>query len=89
MTIHIENPDKKKLEELDVASWAIWEKEISEFPWYYDETEMCYILEGHAIVTPKDGTAVEIKAGDLVTFSEGLSCSWNITQSIKKHYYFI
>jgi len=82
------NPDETTLNELGVASWPIWEKEISTFPWTYTATETCYILEGRVIVTPDGGEPVEIKAGDLVTFPAGMSCTWEILEPIRKHYRF-
>jgi uncharacterized cupin superfamily protein len=89
MKIKIErNPSEERLEELGIEKWPIWEKEVSEFPWHYDETETCYILEGSVIVTPEGGQPVEIKKGDLVTFPKGMSCTWKITKAIRKHYNF-
>ncbi len=88
MKIKIEKPDEKKLEELNVKSWPIWEKEPSTFPWEYTETETCYILEGRVKVKTEDGEEVEIKKGDLVTFPKGLKCTWNVIEKIKKHYNF-
>jgi uncharacterized cupin superfamily protein len=89
MKIEIErNPSEERLKKLGVEKWQIWEKEVSEFPWYYDETETCYILEGNVIVTPQAGEPVEIKKGDLVTFPKGMSCTWKITNPIRKHYNF-
>jgi len=88
MKIKIEKPDEKKLEELNVKSWPMWEKEPSTFPWEYTETETCYILEGRVKVKPEDGEEVEIKKGDLVTFPKGLKCTWNVIEKIKKHYNF-
>ena len=45
MQIEIEsNPSQERLEELGVPHWPIWEKETSEFPWYYAEQETCYVL---------------------------------------------
>lgn len=76
------------LNDLGVTSWPIWSKEASEFPWSYSEQETCYILEGEVTVTPDDGEPVEIKAGDLVTFPRGMSCTWNIKQDLRKHYRF-
>jgi len=44
-TIHVEkNPAEQRLQQLGVWSWAIWTKEISSFPWHYDEQEICYFL---------------------------------------------
>jgi len=75
-----------KLDTLAVDSWPIWSKEISIFDWHYDQNETCYILEGEAIITPENGEAVTIAEGDLVSFSQGLDCQWNITADIKKHF---
>jgi uncharacterized cupin superfamily protein len=44
---------EKKLKELDVESWPVWKKEVSEFSWEYDEKETYYILEGEVVVTPE------------------------------------
>lgn len=88
-TIQLEShPTPDRLAALDVYNWPIWTKQVSEFPWTYDEAETCYILEGEVTVTPKDGEPVTIRKGDLVTFSAGLACTWNITQAIRKHYKF-
>ena len=82
------NPDENRLKQLGVKYWSIWSKEISEFPWEYDTDEMCYLLEGHVIVTPDGGEPVEIQKGDLVTFPAGMSCTWKITEPIRKHFNF-
>lgn len=77
-----------KLDILAVDSWPIWEKEISTFPWTYDQPEMCYILEGEAVVTPDGGDPVKIGEGDFVNFAAGLSCTWEIKSPVRKHYLF-
>ena len=77
-----------KLDAMDVDAWPIWTKEVSTFPWTYDQTEVCYILEGEVIVTPVGGEPVSIEAGDLVTFPAGMSCTWEIKEAIRKHYLF-
>jgi uncharacterized cupin superfamily protein len=82
------NPTSKRLAELGVTSWGIWEKEVSEFPWYYDEKETCYFLEGDVIATPEGGKPVRIGKGDLATFSKGMSCTWKVLQPVRKHYKF-
>jgi uncharacterized protein len=81
-------PPQERLNELKVSSWPIWQKEVSQFPWTYDEQEICYLLEGDVTVTPDDGEPVELTKGDLVTFPAGMSCTWNIRRDVKKHYRF-
>ena len=75
--------------EIDIAKeWGIWEKEVSEFDWYYDEKETCYILEGEAEVTDLNEHKIRFKNGDMVSFEQGLTCIWKITSPIRKHYRF-
>ncbi|MBS3026305.1 MAG: cupin domain-containing protein [Dolichospermum sp. DET50] len=89
MEIKVEHqPNLAYLNELDVFNWPIWEKEISTFPWTYDDQETCYFLAGNVIVTPNGGQAVKMGKGDLVTFPAGMSCTWEITRDVKKHYCF-
>ncbi len=82
------NPSDARLAELGVSGWSIWEKEASEFPWYYDNEETCYLLEGDVVVTPEGGEPVEFGKGDLVTFPQDMSCTWKITAAVRKHYRF-
>ncbi len=81
-------PDNGHLEDLGVSGWAIWSKEASEFPWTYDAQETCYFLEGEVIVTPDGGEPVRMGTGDLVTFPDGMSCTWKILKDVRKHYRF-
>ena len=86
--IEIKKVKKEELEELNVFSWPIWEKERSKFDWSYDERETCYILEGEVEVETKDGEKVEFGPGDLVRFPKGLECVWNVKKPVRKHYNF-
>ncbi|MBD2726866.1 cupin domain-containing protein [Nostoc sp. FACHB-892] len=89
MDIKIEHqPQQERLNELGVFKWEIWKKEVSKFPWTYDSQETCYFLEGDVLVTPDGGQSVQMGKGDLVTFPAGMSCTWEITKDVKKHYYF-
>ena len=87
MKINVEKPTQEKLEKLNVKNWPIWEKEVSEFDWYYSDQETCYILEGEVIVKTDEGE-VKFGKGDLVVFPKGLSCTWKILKSVRKHYNF-
>jgi len=82
------NPDEARLSSLGVKGWPIWQKEVSVFPWHYDSSETCYLLEGQVIVIPEGGEPVSFGKGDLVTFPHGLSCTWDIRSAVKKHYNF-
>ena len=85
--IVVERPTEAKRKRLGVASWPIWAKEPSTFDWHYDEPETCYFLEGEATVT-SDAGEVRIGPGDLVTFPQGLQCTWRVTRAVRKHYKF-
>ena len=50
--------------------------------------ETCYFLEGDVVVTPDGGEPVEVGVGDLVTFPEGMSCTWEVRVAVRKHYKF-
>ncbi|HDN27766.1 MAG TPA: DUF861 domain-containing protein [Thioploca sp.] len=82
------NPSHAKLDAMGVDNWPIWTKEVSEFPWTYDSSETCYLLEGEVIVTPDGGEPVKFGVDDLVTFPAGMSCTWDIRSEVKKHYKF-
>jgi uncharacterized cupin superfamily protein len=81
-------PKLESLKQLGATDWPIWEKEVSEFPWYYEEEETCYLLEGDVTVTPEGGKPVRFGKDDLVTFPKGMSCTWKIHKPVRKHYRF-
>jgi uncharacterized protein len=88
-TINIQsNPSAIGLDEQGITRWPIWEKDVSEFPWHYDEQEVCYLLEGDVTVTPDSGKPVRFGKGDLVTFPAGMSCIWKVHKRVRKHYKF-
>jgi uncharacterized protein len=89
ITIEVERQATSELlEELGVFQWSIWTKEISEFPWTYDTKATCYFLAGEVTVIPDGGEPITVGKGDLVTFPAGMSCTWKITQNVRKHYLF-
>ncbi|MEM1368385.1 MAG: cupin domain-containing protein [Cyanobacteria bacterium P01_H01_bin.15] len=89
MTIAVNHqPTDADLQAQNVFSWPVWSKEVSTFPWAYDEAETCYFLAGEVIVTPEGGEPVQMGTGDLVIFPAGMSCTWEIKQSVRKHYRF-
>lgn len=85
--IIIEKLTQTEIEKRKIRSWPIWEKEVSQFPWYYDNDEQCYIIEGNFIVEA-DGVQYQIQQGDFVYFPAGLKCTWDIKTQVRKHYNF-
>jgi Predicted enzyme of the cupin superfamily len=86
--IKVEKLEKVIIETKGIAKWPIWTKEVSKFDWHYDSTEECFILEGSVKIETKDGKTVKFGKGDFVTFPKGLSCTWIITEPVRKHYNF-
>ena len=79
---------KEELERMGVFNWPTWEKEVSEFDWYYDESETFYVLEGEVEVDIDGNGTVRFGSGDLVTFKSGVKCTWKVLKPIRKHYHF-
>ena len=69
-----------------IKNWPIWECEPSKFEWYYEDKEICLVIEGQATIRTKKNEIYVIKAGDLVEFPAGLHCEWEISKHIEKHY---
>jgi uncharacterized cupin superfamily protein len=87
--IEVSRPEEAEIEKQGIRGWPIWEKEVSSFPWSYDQKETCLLLEGRVKVTPDGGgEPVEFGPGDLVVFAQGLSCTWEISEPVRKHYRF-
>jgi uncharacterized cupin superfamily protein len=87
--IEVRKPSEDEIRREGIRDWPIWEKEASSFPWHYDQPETCLLLEGQVKVTPDGGgQPVEFGAGDLVVFPQGLSCKWEISKPVRKHYKF-
>ena len=85
--ISVKKPSREELDKLDVKAWGTWASDVDRFDWEYDATEVCYILEGEVTVETDQGE-VTIKAGDMVTFPQGLKCVWDVKAPIRKHFKF-
>jgi len=85
--IVIEKLSEKEVEKRGIHNWPIWEKEISKFPWTYEDKEECLIIKGEFTVETDEGT-FEVVPGDFVSFAQGLHCVWDIKKPVKKYYNF-
>ena len=79
---------EQQIDELGIRDWPIWSCDASTFPWEYSDRERCLQLEGDVTVTPEQGPPVRFGAGDLVEFSPGLQCTWQVHKAVRKHYCF-
>jgi uncharacterized cupin superfamily protein len=84
--IEVRKPTDEEKKEMEIC--GVWEKEVSEFPWQYDEKETCLLIDGQVEVIAEGGEKVSFGAGDYVVFPKGLKCTWNITKPVKKYYKF-
>lgn len=74
-------------EEAECKNWPMWQCDVSKFDWVYTQSETCLLLAGE--VTVSDGNdSVSFGAGDYVVFPNGLECTWDVKQAVKKHYNF-
>ena len=87
MDIRVEKLNDREIEDRNIRTWPVWEKEISRFDWSYDAVEECLILEGEVDIETDEGV-VTIRAGDFCTFPKGLSCVWTVKKPVRKHYNF-
>ena len=71
-----------------MRKWPTWGCEVSKFPWTYGEKETCLLIAGKVTVTPTGGEPVTIQKGDIAIFPAGMSCTWDVTEAIQKHYRF-
>ncbi|MDY7011137.1 MAG: cupin domain-containing protein [Planctomycetota bacterium] len=85
--IQVTQPADDELEKMGVRSWPIWTCDVSKFDWHYDQQETCYILAGKVTVTAGD-EKVTFGPDDMVVFPEGLDCTWDVTEPVRKHYKF-
>jgi hypothetical protein len=85
--IMVTRPSEHALSELGVKDWEIWSCEVSTFDWHYDQKETCYLLDGEVTVHAGD-EEIQIRAGDLVVFPQGLDCVWEVASPVRKHYRF-
>ena len=83
----IQKLSDQEIADRKIKSWPIWTKEVSRFDWFYDSEEECLILEGEVQVHTEEGDYT-VKAGDFVTFRQGLKCVWDVKKPIRKHYNF-
>ena len=85
MDITVKKPTEVEVAEMQ--SQPTWCCGVSKFDWYYDAEEVALIIDGEVTVT-YDDESVSFGKGDYVVFPKGLSCVWDVTSPIKKHYLF-
>ncbi|KAF3452381.1 hypothetical protein FNV43_RR02814 [Rhamnella rubrinervis] len=83
------NVSDSRLSELGINSWPKWGCPPGKYTLKFDAAETCYLVKGKVKVYPKGSSEfVEFGAGDLVTIPKGLSCTWDVSVAVDKHYKF-
>ncbi|KAD5317368.1 hypothetical protein R6Q59_032704 [Mikania micrantha] len=84
------NPSESHLSELGIKSWPKWGCSPGKYQLKFDAQETCYLLRGKVKVYRKNSSEMmaEFGAGDLVILPEGLSCTWDVSVAVDKHYKF-
>ncbi|ERN12956.1 hypothetical protein AMTRI_Chr07g78370 [Amborella trichopoda] len=85
-------PPDSRLSELGVRSWPKWGCSPGKFPLKFEAQQTCYLLKGKVRAYAKGVSSsdeyVEFGAGDLVVIPKGLSCTWDVSSPVDKHYKF-
>jgi uncharacterized protein len=64
-----------------------WECEPGLSRWEFEDNgEFIHVLSGSIEVTPDDGEAVTLQAGDSMTFPKGWQGTWRIRETMRKVY---
>ncbi|PSS05029.1 Beta-secretase [Actinidia chinensis var. chinensis] len=83
------NPSKSRLAELGIKSWPKWGCPPGKYTLKFDAQQTCYFLKGKVKAYQKGSSEwVEFGAGDLVIIPKGLSCTWDVSIPVDKHYQF-
>jgi len=83
------HPSQSRLAELSIQSWPKWGCPPGKFALKFDAEETCYFVKGKVTVYVKGSSEyVELVAGDLVVIPKGLSCTWDVSVAVDKHYTF-
>ena len=77
----------KKNEKGDPTYLAgLWHVQPAKFRWLFFGNETFHVLEGRATITTDDGTSVEVKAGDIISFPINTPSVWEVHEALKKFF---
>jgi uncharacterized cupin superfamily protein len=75
----------KKNEKGDPTYLAgLWLVKPAKFRWLFFGNETFHVLEGRAVITIDDGTSVEVKPGDIISFPMNTPSTWEVKETLKK-----
>lgn len=65
---------------------GIWESTPGKWRVEYDEWEYCRILSGVSVITPDEGEAFRVGAGDSFILRPGFKGAWEVLETTRKEY---
>jgi uncharacterized cupin superfamily protein len=65
---------------------GIWECTPGTFDWTHTD-ETATIVAGRVTVTPEGGAPIELAAGDLAFFPEGMKTRWQVHETVRKSFH--
>jgi uncharacterized cupin superfamily protein len=65
---------------------GIWECTPGAFNWTHTD-ETATLVAGRVTVTPEGGEPIEIAAGDVVFFPEGMTTRWDVRETVRKAFH--
>lgn len=65
---------------------GLWRCEPSTFPYVFEGDETFHVLEGEVRVELKGGGTVDLKPGDVASFTKGQESTWTIKSPFKKFF---
>ncbi len=65
---------------------GLWKHGEGTFEYVFPGDETFHVLEGNVRIAIHGGTAVDLKPGDVVSFTKGQSSTWTITAPMKKFF---
>jgi uncharacterized protein len=63
---------------------VVWDCTPGSFRWYYDMDEAIIVISGEAFMINDKGEERRFGPGDLGFFPAGTSCTWRITETLRK-----
>ena len=62
----------------------VWDCTPGHFNWHYSEDETVVVISGEVFITSEKGEEGRLGQGDMGFFPAGSSCTWRVTDRIKK-----
>lgn len=70
--------------EQGTSSAGIWQCTAGPSYWKLETHEVIHVVAGWMTVTADDGSALDLKAGDVAVFPRGWTGTWDIHETVRK-----